>query len=219
MEIQQLAKTEIDCALQGRKEGAPIGSAPRESYLVRHRLDSFERFNVEQFIALEYYEHFDANVTEFMPTLVSLHSADGALKAAVGYRAAADGPLFLECYTNGPIEQVIASQAGFEVSRREIVEVGSLACTGGRAAMEMVQSLIPALIEDGFSWVVFTGADTVRNVFRRLHLTPIALCIANKSVLGPKQAEWGTYYEHNPVVMAGPIAAGVAALNVMRGTR
>ena len=99
-----------------------------------------------------------------------------------------------------------------DVARSGIVEVGSLACTGGRAAMEIVAALGPALIADGFSWVVFTGADTVRNVFRRLPLRPIALCIANKSLLGDAQREWGSYYEHNPVVMAGRLADGVGAL-------
>ena len=184
----------------------------RPSFLVRHDRQSPLRRIVEEFIAAEFREHFGAELRCFMPTLVGLHNATGRLKAAVGYRAAAHEPLFLETYTNGPIERVLQRQSGIDVARRGIVEVGSLACTGGRAAMEIVAALGPALIQDGFSWVVFTGADTVRNVFRRLRLKPIALCIANKSLLGDAQREWGSYYEHNPVVMAGRLADGVGAL-------
>jgi hypothetical protein len=182
------------------------------SFLVRHDEQSPTRDRVQQFIVREYRRHFAAEVTEFMPILVGLHGADGSLRAAVGYRSARDGPLFLEAYTKAPIEQMVQLQTGVSVPRNQIVEVGSLACTGGRAAMEIVTALVPALIEDGFSWVVFTGADTVRNVFRRLKLRPVALCIANKAVLGERQHDWGSYYDHNPVVMAGRIADGMMAL-------
>ena len=92
------------------------------------------------------------------------------------------------------------------LDRRRFLKGAAVSAAAGAAALG------PALIEDGFSWVVFTGADTVRNVFRRLHLKPIALCIANKSLLGDAQKEWGTYYEHNPVVMAGRLADGIGAL-------
>jgi hypothetical protein len=194
-------------------------SIARPSYLVRHDRQSPLRGIVEDFIAAEFRRHFGAELRSFMPTLVGLHDTTGRLKAAVGYRAAAREPLFLETYTNGPIERVLRRQSGIDVSRSEIVEVGSLACTGGRAAMEIVAALGPALIRDGFSWVVFTGADTVRNVFRRLRLKPIALCIANKSLLGAAQKEWGSYYEHNPVVMAGRLADGICALEAAARAR
>jgi len=190
-----------------------------DSSLVRYRSASPERQRIEQFIADEYRRHFDARLTEFMPTLTGLYSPDGTLEAAAGYRAAADGPLFLEAYTNEPVEQLLRELKGLDVSRDRIVEVGSLACRGGRAAMEMVAALVPALIEEGFSWVVFTGADTVRNVFRRLQLKPVALCIANKTVLGEKQHQWGSYYDHNPIVMAGPIAEGIRVLSPLGGVQ
>jgi hypothetical protein len=154
-----------------------------------------------------------------MPTLIGLHSSQGDLKAAVGFRAAASGPLFLEAYTKVPIEQVLRNQTGLGIAREQIVEVGSLACDGGRSAMEIVTALVPALIQDGFSYVVFTGADTVRNIFKRLNLKPISICIANKGVLGEHQYEWGSYYEHNPVVMVGRLADGLNAIEPRCGVQ
>lgn len=177
-----------------------------------------QRSHLEGFIRDEFSKHFAARVREFMPTLAGLYGSGNELKAALGYRPASSGSLFLESYTNGPIEQIIRRQVGVSVSRREIVEVGSLACTGGRAAIEIISAIVPDLIEKGFSWVVFTGADTVRNVFRRLNMRPSALCIANKSMLGDGQSDWGSYYEHNPVVMAGRLAEGVVALARTGGT-
>jgi hypothetical protein len=209
----QLAKA-IGSRFATRRSQLAASRSIREgrSHLVMHTQPSPERSRIEALIAHEFRTHFDAEVREFMPSLVGLYDEQGSLKAAVGCRAASAEPLFLEAYTNGPVEQLLSAQTGCNVTREQIVEVGSLACNGGRAAMEIVTALVPALIEAGFSWVVFTGADTVRNVFRRLDLKPVALCIANKSMLGDRQHEWGTYYDHNPVVMAGKLADGVAAL-------
>jgi hypothetical protein len=127
--------------------------------------------------------------------------------------------LFLETYTIRPVEALIAERVGIAVPRAEIVEVGSLACRNGRAATEIVLALVPALIEAGFTWVVFTGADTVRNVFRRLRLVPHALCAADETLLGAARRDWGSYYDHNPVVMAGRIAEGLAALEMPAGVQ
>jgi hypothetical protein len=183
-----------------------------DSRLLRLSQLSPERRRVEAFIADQFAKHFDASVTEFMPMLAGLYDTNGGLDAAVGYRAAAAERLFLEVYTQSPVEEMLRAQVGIDVPRAEIVEVGSLACTDGRAAMEIVRLLVPALIAEGFSWVVFTGADTVRNVFRRLNLRPLSLCIANKAMLGERQYEWGSYYDHNPIVMAGRLADGITAL-------
>jgi hypothetical protein len=219
MTIQLAERINSECANAAPLRKLSSYRRDQQTILIQHDAKSAHRRRIESFIAAEFRAHFDARLSHFMPTLVGLHDAAGELKAAVGYRAAASEKLFLESYTNGPIEEVLLRQSGVRVARAEIVEVGSLACRGGRAAFEIVTALVPALIENGFSWVVFTGADTVRNVFRRLQLKPISLCIANKTVLGEQQHEWGSYYQHNPVVMAGRLADGIAALEPQVGTQ
>jgi hypothetical protein len=104
------------------------------------------------------------------------------------------------------------------VPRERIVEIGSLACHSASAAIAIVQTLVPHLLRAGFSWVVFTGADTVMNVFRHLGLEPRALCEANPRLLGDACDDWGTYYDHEPQVMAGRIADGSRA-RAMRTNR
>lgn len=189
----------------------------RDAALVEHEPGSAGRRDVERFIRDEYRAHFGARVSHFMPQLIALHSGDGTLRAAVGCRGAASEPLFLETYTGAPIEHVIADRLGITVPRNEIVEVGSLACRDGRAAMDIVTALVPALIGAGFSWVAFTGADTVRNVFRRMKLVPHALCVADQTLLGEARHDWGTYYEHHPIVMAGRIMDGIAPVLSLAG--
>lgn len=181
--------------------------------LVLHGRGSPRRAELESFIRDEYREHFDADVREFMPTFLALHDATGRISAAVGCRSAAFERLFLEIYTDKPIEAMIAERACVNVPRKQIVEIGSLACRDGRGAMAIIRALSPYLIDAGFSWVAFTGADTVVAVLRRLRLEPVELCVADASKLGPSRSAWGSYYEHDPVVMAGRLLDGIKTLD------
>jgi hypothetical protein len=188
--------------------------APRfvsSTELVSHGVHSPQRATLEEFVRREFLTHFGAHIRHFMPELLGLHGPDGSIRAVVGCRAASAEPLFLEKYTREPIEAALASLNGFFVPRDQIVEIGSLACRNAAGAVAVVRALVPHLLRAGFSWVVFTGADTVMNVFRHLGLVPSALCPADPLLLGAARHDWGTYYAHEPYVMAGRIADGLAA--------
>jgi hypothetical protein len=187
--------------------------------LVTHDSHSPQRAALEGFVRREFLAHFGARVRHFMPDLIGLHGLDGSIRAVVGCRAAAAEPLFLETYTRAPIEIALGSLNGFPVPREQIVEIGSLACRNATAAVAIVRALVPYLLRAGFSWVVFTGADTVMNVFRHLGLTPRALCPADPLLLGEARHDWGSYYDHQPQVMAGRIADGMAATGVRAARR
>jgi hypothetical protein len=177
--------------------------------LERHDRASPQRTLLESFVREEFRAHFGASVRQFMPELLALRSAAGEVRAVVGCRAAASEPLFLETYTRQPIEEALALRNGFWVPRERIVEIGSLACRGATAAVTIVRALVPYLLEAGFTWVVFTGADTVMNVFRYLGLAPRTLCRADPLLLGDARHEWGSYYAHDPHVCAGRIEDGM----------
>jgi hypothetical protein len=186
-------------------------TSPTRGALERHDAASPQRALLEDFVRREFFRHFKARVTHFMPELLALRGNDGAIRSVVGCRAAAHEPLFLETYTREPIENALAARNGFAVPRERIVEIGGLACRSARGAIEIVQALVPYLLGTGFSWVVFTGADTVMNVFRYLGLSPRPLCRADAHLLGDARHDWGTYYDHDPHVMAGRIQDGAFA--------
>jgi hypothetical protein len=190
-----------------------------ECALVEHDRQSPRRADVESFIRCEYAQHFGARLKSFTPTLLALHGSDGQIRGAVGCRGAQEGRLFLETYTGVPIEHAIAARLGVSLPRSEIVEVGSLACRSGRSTVALIRALVPYLVSAGFSWVVFTGADTIVNVFRRLDLEPTPLCRADRRLLGDAQHDWGNYYEHNPIVMTGPLIDGISALGIEPGVQ
>lgn len=191
--------------------------SPTRSALERHDADSPQRALLEDFVRREFLRHFGARVRHFMPELLALRDDDGTLRSVVGCRAAAREPLFLETYTRQPIEDALAERNGFWVPRERIVEIGSLACRSARGAIEIVRALVPHLLGMGFSWVVFTGADTVMNVFRHLGLSPAPLCRADAHLLGDARHDWGSYYDHDPHVMAGRIQDGVFASYPLAG--
>lgn len=198
---------------------ARLAVAPESSSLERHSTVSPERAALEEFVRREFLSHFNARVTQFMPELLALRGGDGEIRAVVGCRAAARERLFLETYTQEPIERVLSRHKGFVVARERIVEIGSLACRTASGAIAIVQSLVPYLLSAGFSWVVFTGATTVMNVFRYLGLAPEPLCAADPRLLGEARHAWGTYYDHSPHVMAGRIVDGTAAAPRRRARR
>jgi hypothetical protein len=192
---------------------------PRAAYgehpapLVCHTPGSPRRAHVEAFVRDQFLIHFDARVQHFMPALLALHDRAGEVRAVVGCRSAARERLFLETYTGEPIEAALAHRLGIDVPRSQIVEIGGLACRSGRAAVEIVKAVMPVLLAAGFSWVVFTGADTVMNVFRFLKLSPRVLCRADQSLLGDARHDWGSYYDHDPHVMTGHLRDGIAVLD------
>ena len=148
----------VDFAAPSRIARAVPRRGAERKRLVAHSHDSPRRRDLEEFVRDEFFLYFNARVRHFMPLLLALHDRADRVHAVVGCRRAADEPLFLETYTREPIERSIARRTGGRSLATTIVEIGSLACCGPRAALEMVEALIPFLLEAGFGWVVFTGA-------------------------------------------------------------
>jgi hypothetical protein len=196
------------CARTGRS----LDPALQEPELRLHGPDSTRRADIEALVQREYRRHFDADIREFMPHFLALHDASGEITAVVGCRSAAVESLFLEVYTDAPIEAMIRQQTSEPVRRKKVVEIGSLVCRDARAAMALIRALVPFLVTCGFEWVAFTGADTVVRVLRSLNLLPFALCVADRDRLGAAQSSGGSYYEHDPVVMAGRLRDGLSFL-------
>lgn len=163
---------------------------------------------VETFIRERFAARYGARVRHFMPTLLQLEDDSGERHGAVGVRSAALESLFLERYLDRPIEEEIARQYGFAPARERIVEVGNLAAHGSGHARLLIVALTSLLVEQGFDWVVFTGTPEVLNSFSRLDLRPLPLGEADPARMGDELADWGSYYDGHPKVVAGNIRSG-----------
>ncbi|QAZ40589.1 hypothetical protein C1M51_14785 [Methylibium sp. Pch-M] len=171
------------------------------------------RARVEEFIRRVYGERYGARVRQFAPVLVSLRDGadpDAPVLAAAGYRVATQ-PLFLEHYLDVPIEHALAVGAA-QPPRERIVEVGHLAAVrageGRRLILRLAQHLAGLQVE----WVVSTLTEELRHLFTRMGVVPRALGPADPARLGDAAHDWGRYYEHHPVVLAGHLPLAMRRL-------
>lgn len=158
----------------------------------------------EAFIASTFRTRYGATLRGFTPNLVVLERA-GDICAAAGWRCAGDEALFLETYLDHPVEQLIGRLAGHAVARHSIVEVGHLSSARSGGSVDIIASLSRHLAQLGFEWVVFTATSELITIFNRLSLPLLALAPADPARLGDAAADWGSYYDTSPVVVAGPI--------------
>jgi hypothetical protein len=170
------------------------------------------RREVEAFISAVYRERYGAELQHFAPVLVSLHDEHGECVAAAGYRAADSGPLFLERYLPGAVESLLPASAKRMSPRARIVEVGHLAAMRAGEGRRLILLLGPHLAGQGFEWVVSTLTQELRNLFVRMGVAPLALGVADPAVLGNQAAQWGSYYDHRPLVLAGRLDAALQML-------
>lgn len=162
------------------------------------------RAEAEAFIRGIFQTHYGADVPGFAPNLMLLER-DQQLVAAAGWRCAGDEQLMLEAYLDAPVENLISHLAGQPVARRSIVEVGNLAAAQTGSSVDVILNLARHLDQLGYEWVVFTATSSLIRIFGRLGLHPLALAPADPARLGEQARAWGTYYETNPVVVAGRI--------------
>jgi Thermostable hemolysin len=175
-----------------------------------HRRGDEHRAAVEGFVAEVYRRHFAARLQHFMPVLVSL-GGDGATNAAAGYRGAVE-PLFLECYLQEPIEQVLARAAGKAVAREHIVEVGQFAARRAGEGRRLMRALARHLVDSGFRWAVITATADLRRLFGHLRLCALPLATAQRHCIGNEARLWGSYYRHAPKVLAGDLVVNLDRL-------
>jgi hypothetical protein len=197
---------ETSCACPVATAG--IIASPRRFDVVR-RGDA-RRAQVEDFIATVYRSHYGGRIPCWAPTLVT-SSIDGRLAAGAGYRPAGE-TLYLERYLAMPVEHAIAAHAGTRVDRNSIVEVGHFASSNAGEGRRLMRWLAGHLAGLGCRWVVCTATRELRELLVRLGVRPYALAPADPAQAGEDAADWGRYYDHLPVVIAGDLLRSLAVL-------
>ncbi len=173
------------------------------------------RAEAEEFIRDVYARRYGAQVLHFMPVLACLRDASGIV-AAAGYRDAGQSPLFLERYLDVPVETLLTGSQGAVPAREGIVEVGHLAATRAGEGRRLILLLGPHLAGKGYSWVVSTLTEELRRLFLRIGVTPLTLGKADPAALGNEASHWGTYYEHQPLVLAGHLPQALRHLSIRK---
>ena len=167
-------------------------------------LEAPRRAEAESFIRTVFRERYAAYVKAFAPNLFLLEQ-DERIVAATGWRGADAEPLFLERYLDAPIESTLEKLTGQTLDRRHIVEVGNLASEKAGGSLQVILHLAQHLAQSGYEWVVFTATQQLIGIFTKLGLPLLALAKADPARLEHEAADWGSYYDMQPVVVTGRI--------------
>jgi len=207
-------------------EGQPIRTAPRIAAAIRalmplapvctlsaHPRGAPGRSAVESFLEAAYRRAFRGAIQSHYPTLLSLRDHRGEIQAAVGFRLASEGPLFLEQYLDAPVERLLPPLTGAMLTRPQIAEIGSLASNDAGASLQLFRALARRLDAEGCTHAVATATRQLRRLFKRIGFSTEILSAADPTRLGPAAAQWGGYYDRDPEVRAGAIAAALPLLD------
>lgn len=163
------------------------------------------RAELERFIAERFRSAYGATVSHFCAYLLGMRDAAGAWQAAAGYTPAALGALYLEHYLERPVDIVLSGAVNARVPRGRIVEVGNLASAAKGFGGRFLPALRRYLLDLDYRWVVFTATREVRGILQHLAFEAHLLAPASPERLPDGGAGWGTYYAHQPSVMAGTL--------------
>ncbi|OOG42865.1 thermostable hemolysin [Polaromonas sp. A23] len=166
------------------------------------------RREAEAYIRSIFASRYQADPAAFAPNLVMLEQHQRII-AATGWRGAGAETLYLERYLDAPIEAAMESLASEKVVRERIVEVGHLAADKPGGSIHVILTLGRHLHRLGFEWVVFTATQELIGILTKLGLPMLALAKADPARLGDDAAAWGTYYNTQPIVVAGRIQLGL----------
>lgn len=173
---------------------------------------SARKHNVEVFVADRFRHHYQAEITHFLPYLLSTKTNE-TLTAAMGFQPAGSvNPLFLEQYLNTSIEAEISRLTKQTVDRSKIAEVGNLTSVHRGTSQLLFVLTIAILHEAGFEWSVFTATKQVQHLLGRLNLVTITVCEANPDKLIAGKQSWGRYYDDKPNVLIGNLTDAIDLL-------
>ncbi len=167
---------------------------------------------VEAFVADRFCHHYQADITHFLPYLLSTKT-NKTLTAAMGFQPAGSvTPLFLEQYLTASIETEISCLTNQTVDRIKIAEVGNLTSVHRGTSQLLFVLTIAILHEAGFEWSVFTATKQVQHLLGRLNLVTITVCEANPDKLLDGKQSWGSYYDDRPKVLIGNLTDAITLL-------
>ena len=171
------------------------------------------RRRLESFIRAVYARCYRARMRYFAPTLAAWEN-QGEILAVAGYRSANE-PLFLERYLDVPIEVAVAPAR--PILRSQVVEVGNFASARAGEGRRLLLALGAHLAAQDVQWVASTVTVELRQLIVRLGLGVIALAPARGDRLGEEAVHWGSYFDHEPIVVAGHLPAALATLRHRAG--
>ncbi len=170
--------------------------------------------NVIAHVSLRYQQAFFAELKLFMPAYLTLIDSDSIISVC-GFRIAEQEPLFLEQYLEDEAQNLVSSVFRCDIKRSNLVEFGHLASFAKGMSALHFYLIAQMLVDLGFEWCIFTATDPLHAMMARLGLEPQVIAHADPSKVPDAQSTWGSYYDHQPRVLAGNLVKGLERLRTI----
>lgn len=167
--------------------------------------DSDARSAIEAFIHAGFSRCYNAQVETYLPLLLGIKTKQ--LRAAVGVRKATS-PLFIEQYLPQDIMSSL-SLNGLQYERSQIAEMGNLYSQSHRFTLPLIITVVMGLYLSDVRQLIFAGTENVRHLLKTLGFSMLYLADAEPRQLVNDTSDWGSYYQHQPKVMALDIEASI----------
>jgi hypothetical protein len=158
------------------------------------------RSNVEDAIRAVYRDRYGARLACFPEVLVAEITPWGTIECAAGLRFGYQR-LFLEYYLGIPVELALERRFGRRIDRHRAVEVCHLVASAPKSSLPFVHRIIEYVESEDAEWAIFTATKPLRALLRKERLNMVDLAPAEQMRV-PNPADWGTYFKHDPRVMA-----------------
>lgn len=175
--------------------------------------ESTLRAEVEQYTAYKFESTYGASLTEFLPLFLTLSCSD-KLSASAGISLGSESEkFFLEQYLDAPVEKELEQLCGESVRREQLAEIGNLVATTLGASKLMFIILASILNQAGYEWMVFTAAKPLLRSLQKMGFETQVIAAAKPTRLDRNSnADWGSYYDNQPQVVAGRLSNAQAAV-------
>ena len=150
-------------------------------------------------------QKYGARIASHYPSLLCACAGDGRVLASIGFRAAAEQPLFLEHYLDQPIEDALGDAGCSASGRAGIVEIGNLAACNPGASLFLFVTLAALLRYRGYVHAVATATRALKRTIESFGFKLASLGPADPDRLADRGESWGRYYASQPMIVAGDI--------------
>lgn len=125
---------------------------------------------------------------------------DDRLLACFSLTGGESATLFSERYLVAPCEVLISEALNDTIDRNLIAEVGSFSAIDTNASVLLFNAIPEIAYQKGYRYVLITIGSYVQEMFKQKGISLVILGDASADALSQEErAQWGSYYETNPI--------------------
>lgn len=155
--------------------------------------------HVNAFLSEKFKAQFAATLQVF-PLHYLVIYRNKKISACMGVTFPSRDAYYAEQYLDDSIENVISQTLDKKIERSDIIQLGSIASSSIYAAVEMIQLGPLYILCLGAKYAICTVTNKLSGLMQKLDINFHVIRQVTQCSLHQDKNDWGTYYEHKPIV-------------------